>query len=144
MVKEQNVLDAVIGLPEKCFHGTGIAVACLVFKKQRNGNSDNICFIDASKYFSSNGLMNYITDEDIDRIVNAYVERKDIDKFCHIASMQEIEDNDYNLNIARYVDNFEEEEPVDIQAEREKLTDIVAKKQASIDKVNATMKLLGL
>ena len=88
--------------------------------------------------------MNYITDEDIDRIVNAYVERKDIDKFSHIASMQEIEDNDYNLNIARYVDTFEEEEPVDIQAEREKLTDIVAKKQASIDKVNATMKLLGL
>lgn len=144
MVKEQNVLDAVIGLPEKCFHGTGIAVACLVFKKQRNGNSDNVCFIDASKYFSSNGPMNYITDEDIDRIVNAYVERKDIDKFCHVASMQEIEENDYNLNIARYVDTFEEEDPVDIQAEREKLADIVAKKQASIDKVNAMMKLLGL
>lgn len=144
MVKEQNVLDAVIGLPEKCFHGTGIAVACLVFKKERNGNSGNVCFIDASKHYSSSSNMNYITDEDIERIVSAYTERKDIEKFCHVATMQEIEENDYNLNIARYVDTFEEEEPVDIVAKKAELAEITAKKQAAIDKVMETMKLLGL
>lgn len=144
MVKEQNVLDAVIGLPEKCFHGTGIAVACLVFKKERNGNSGDICFVDASKYYSSSTNMNYITDDDIDRIVNAYTERREIEKFCHIATMEEIEENNYNLNISRYVDTFEEEEPVDIVAKKEELAEITAKKQAAIDKVMETMKLFGL
>lgn len=144
MIEQQNVLDAVIGLPEKCFHSTGIAVCCLVFKKERNGNSDNICFIDASKYYSSEGKTNYLTEEDIDRIVNAYVERKDIDKFCHIASMDEIRENGYNLNIPRYVDTFEAEEEVDIVAERTALADLDAKTKADIDKVNAFLKELGL
>ena len=144
MVESQNYLDAVIGLPEKMFVSTGIAVCCLVFKKQRNGNSDNICFIDASNYYSQEGKMNYLTDEDIDRIVDAYAERKDIDKFCHIASMDEIKENDYNLNIPRYVDTFEEEEPVDIQAVKAEIKENAVKKQAAIDKVMATMDLLGL
>lgn len=144
IVKNQNYLDAVIGLPEKMFVSTGIAVACLVLKKERNGNSGNVCFIDASKYYSSEGKMNYLTDEDIDRIVNAYAERKDIEKFCHIATLKEIEDNDYNLNISRYVDNFEEEEIVDIAKVKAELTEISKRKQAAIDKVNATMELLGL
>ena len=144
IVKNLNYLDAVIGLPEKLFVSTGIAVSCLVLKKERNGNSGNVCFIDASKYYSSEGKMNYLMDEDIDRIVDAYAERKDIDKFCHIASIQEIEDNDYNLNISRYVDNFEEEELVDIAAVKAELEEISQRKKAAIDKVNATMKLLGL
>ena len=144
MIKNQNYLDAVIGLPEKCFHGTGIAVTCLVFKKERNGNAGDICFIDASKYYSSEGKMNYLTDEDIDRIVNAYLERKPIDKFCHVAKMEEIEENDYNLNISRYVDNFEEEELVDITKVRKELATIAVNKQEAINKVNETMKLLGL
>lgn len=110
IIDKLNYLDAVIGLPANCFHGTSIPVCCLVLKKERNGNSDNICFIDASQYYESGKNMNYITQEDIDRIVNAYVERKPIEKFCHIATMQEIKDNDYNLNIPRYVDTFEEEE----------------------------------
>lgn len=115
MIKNLNVLDAVIGLPAGMFTTTGIPVVCLVFKSQRNGNSNNICFIDASKDFVKNGKINILTDEIIDKIVNAYTERKDIDKYCHIASMEEIESNDYNLNIPRYVDTFEEEEPVDLQ-----------------------------
>lgn len=144
MIEQQNVLDAVIGLPEKCFHSTGIAVCCLVFKKERNGNSDNICFIDASKHYSSEGKTNYLTEEDMDRIVNAYVERKDIDKFCHIASMDEISENGYNLNIPRYVDTFEAEEEVDIVAERTALAELDVKTKADIDKVNAFLKELGL
>ena len=98
-----------------CFQGTSIPVCCLVLKRERNGNSNNICFIDASKYYTQGKAQNSISQEDIDRIVNAYTERKDIDKFCHIATMEEIEENDYNLNIPRYVDTFEPEPEVDLQ-----------------------------
>lgn len=116
IVKNMNYLDAVIGLPANCFHGTSIPVCCLIFKRERNGNSNNICFIDASKYFIQGKNQNSISEEDIDRIVNAYAERKEIDKFCHIATMEEIEANDYNLNIPRYVDTFEPEPEVDLQS----------------------------
>lgn len=144
MVKNQNYLDAVIGLPEKCFHGTGIAVACLVFRKERNGNSDNICFIDASKYYSSEGKMNYLEDTDIDRIVDAYVERKDIDKFCHIASMEEIEENDYNLNISRYVDTYEEEAPIDIAEVKANLAKHIEESKAIDVELEKYFKELGI
>lgn len=144
IIEQLNLLDAVVGLPAGCFHSTGIAVCCLVFKKERNGNADNICFIDASRHYSSEGKTNYLTDEDIERIVNAYVERKDIDKFCHIASMNEIRENGYNLNIPRYVDTFEAEEQVDIVAERTALIELNEKTKADIDKVNAFLKELGL
>lgn len=144
IIENLNCLDAVVGLPEKCFHSTGISVCCLVFKKERNGNSDNICFIDASKHYSSEGKTNYLTEEDMDRIVNAYVERKDIDKFCHIASIDEIRENDFNLNIPRYVDTFEAEERVDVACERKTLADLDIKTKADIDKVNAFLAELGL
>ena len=144
MIEEQNVLDAVIGLPEKLFTTTGIPVACLVFKKERNGNSDNICFIDASKYYKAEKTINVLTDEDINRIIDTYVARKDVDKYCHIASMQEIKENDYNLNISRYVDTFEEEEPVNIAEVKANIAEIIKNKKEAIDKVNATMALLGL
>lgn len=88
--------------------------------------------------------MNELFDEDIDRIVNAYEQRAEIEKFSHIATIDEIKENGFNCNIPRYVDTFEEEEQIDIQAVRAELTDITAKKQAAIDKVNAGLKLLGL
>lgn len=144
MIESQNVLDAVIGLPEKMFVSTGIAVACLVFKKERNGNSENICFIDASKYYSADGKMNYLTDEDIDRIVNAYVGRKDIDRFCHVASMDEIIENDYNLNISRYVDTYIPEAPVDIAETKEKIKKYNLEEKEIMDKIAATLAELGL
>ena len=105
----------MIGLPANCFQGTSIPVCCLILKRERNSNSNNICFIDASKYYTQGKAQNSISQEDIDRIVKAYIERKDIDKFCHIATMEEIEENDYNLNIPRYVDTFEPEPEVDLQ-----------------------------
>ena len=88
--------------------------------------------------------MNELSDEDIDRIVNAYEQRAEIEKFSHIATIDEIRENGFNCNIPRYVDTFEEEEQIDIQAVRAELADITAKKQAAIDKVNAGLKLLGL
>ena len=88
IVKDLNKLDAVIGLPANLFHGTSIPVCLLVLKSKRNGNSGNILFIDASKEFTPGKNQNTLEDKHIEKIVNAYKERKDIDKFCHVALME--------------------------------------------------------
>ena len=145
LIGNLNCIDAIIGLPSNCFHGTTIPVVCVVCKKNRNGDSDNICFIDASQYYKAGKNMNELTEEDIDRIVNAYKERKEIDKFCHIASLDEvIGKNKYNCNIPRYVDTFEEEEPVDMDAVGVTIEKARSRKQESLDKVNGMLAQLGL
>lgn len=144
LIENQNVIDAIIGLPANCFHGTSIPVCCIVLRKNRNGNSGDIWFCDASKYYTAGKNMNELSDEDIDRIVNAYEQRAEIDKFSRAATISEVAENGYNCNIPRYVDTFEEEEQIDIAAVRAELTEITAKKQAAVDKVNETLKLLGL
>lgn len=144
IIEELNCLDAVIGLPANCFHGTSIPVCCLILRKERNENKDNILFIDASKYYTAGKAMNYITDEDIDRIVNAYTRRKDIDKFCHAASMEEIRENEYNLNIPRYVDTFEEEEPVDIQAVKREIAKLEEEKKEIRTELDELFRELGV
>jgi type I restriction enzyme M protein len=144
IIKDLNRLDAVIGLPANLFHGTSIPVCVLVLKNKRNGNSGNIMFIDASKEYKSGKNQNELTDEHIKKIVDTYVNRVDVDKFAHVATMDEIIANDYNLNIPRYVDTSEEEEQIDIAKVRSELTEITTKKLAAIDKVNSTLKLLGL
>lgn len=118
----ENLLDAVIGLPEKLFYGTGIPAAILVFKKNKDNNS--VLFIDASQEFKSGKNQNQLSDENIQKIVETYYARQNDDKYAYIASLDEIKDNDYNLNIPRYVDTFEEEEEIDltaVHAEREQL-----------------------
>ena len=122
LIKNQNVLDAVIGLPANLFYGTSIPTCILVFKKNRAENKDNILFIDASKEFEKGKNQNLLTDEHIDKIIQTYKNRQDINKYAHVAKMAEIEENDYNLNIPRYVDTFEEEPPVDLKAEFAQLT----------------------
>ena len=86
----------------------------MVLKKKRNGNAGNVIFIDASKFFSTDKTTNYITDDDIDRIVDAYIAREDVEKFAHVAPLSEIQKNDYNCNTPRYVNASEEEPPVDV------------------------------
>lgn len=93
LIEKLNVVDAIIGLPAKMFHGAKLPVIVMVLKKKRNGNSDNVLFIDASKYFTPEKTMNVITDDDITRIVDAYIARKDVDKFVHVASLDEIRSN---------------------------------------------------
>ena len=144
LIKDLNRLDAVIGLPANLFHGTTIPVVVLVLKSKRNGDSGNILFIDASKEFKSGKTQNELSDENIQKIIDAYTRRVDIEKYAHVATMDEIIDNDYNLNMPRYVDTSEEEEEIDIAAVKAELVDITAKKKAAIDKVNSTLKLLGL
>ncbi|HIX02418.1 MAG TPA: type I restriction-modification system subunit M [Candidatus Ligilactobacillus excrementigallinarum] len=119
---EKNQLDAVIGMPANLFYNTSIPTVILVLKKKRERK--DILFIDASKNFEKGKNQNTLRDEDIDKIIKAYSERKDIDKFAHVATLDEIEENDFNLNIPRYVDTFEEEPPVDIKKVSQELQDI--------------------
>ncbi|MEL7658166.1 MAG: N-6 DNA methylase, partial [Bacillota bacterium] len=119
-VIEKNLLDTVIGLPANLFYGTSIPACIMVFKKNRAIN--DVLFIDASGK-DSEGNFRYIKDknqnklghEHIKNILDAYTVRQDVEKFAHVASYDEIKGNDYNLNIPRYVDTFEEEELIDIE-----------------------------
>ncbi|MGJ0328188.1 type I restriction-modification system subunit M [Aliarcobacter cryaerophilus] len=113
LIEDRNYLDAVIGLPSNIFYGTSIPTCILVFKKCRE-DSENVLFIDASNDFEKAKNQNYLTEENIEKIVNTYAKREEIEKYSHLASMDEIRENDYNLNIPRYVDTFEEEEQIDL------------------------------
>lgn len=113
LIEDRNYLDAVIGLPSNIFYGTSIPTCILVFKKCRE-NSDNILFIDASNDYEKAKNQNYLTNENIEKIIDTYANRKEIEKYSHLASLDEIKENDYNLNIPRYVDTFEEEETIDL------------------------------
>lgn len=115
-ILKMNLLDCVIGLPANLFFGTGIPAAILIFKKNRDRK--NLLFIDASQdgMFQKGKNQNKLREEDLKRIVDAYDKYKTQDKFTYVATPEEIKENDYNLNIPRYVDTFEEEEPVDIEA----------------------------
>lgn len=135
LIEDCNWLDAVIGLPANIFYGTGIPTCILVLKKQRE-NPDNILFIDASQHFEKVGNQNQLRSEDIERIVSAYQKRASIDKFSHVVELSEVEENDYNLNIPRYVDTFEEEEPVDLAEVSDKLV-ALEKEMGETDKVIA-------
>ncbi|OGL29332.1 type I restriction-modification system subunit M [Candidatus Saccharibacteria bacterium RIFCSPHIGHO2_02_FULL_47_12] len=113
LIKENNYLDAVIGLPANIFYGTSIPACILVFKKCRE-NPKDILFIDASKHFEKSKNQNRLREEDIDKIIDTYNERKTVDKYSYVASLEEVAENDYNLNIPRYVDTFEEVKPIDL------------------------------
>ena len=113
LIEEKNCLDAVIGLPANIFYGTSIPTCILVFKKCRE-HPNNILFIDASAHFEKVKTQNMLSDVHIDNIVTTYRERKTEDKYSYVAPLSEVVENDYNLNIPRYVDTFEEEAPIDI------------------------------
>jgi len=115
IIKEQNYLDAVIGLPANLFYGTSIPACILVMKKCRVHEND-ILFIDASQHFEKVGNQNALTNKQVQKIIDTYQLRQTIDKYAYVATMDELAENDYNLNIPRYVDTFEEEESVDIEA----------------------------
>lgn len=115
LIKEKNYLDAVIGLPANIFYGTSIPTCILVLKKKRE-NPKDILFIDASQDFEKVKTQNELRKEDIDKIITTYKNRKTENKYSHVALLNEVATNDYNLNIPRYVDTFEEEDIVDLKA----------------------------
>lgn len=139
---DENLLDAVIGLPANLFYGTSIPACILIFKKDREGS--DVLFIDASKEFQKGKRQNTLTQENITKILSTYSNREEIEKYSHIATLEEIKENDYNLNIPRYVDTFEEEEEVDISSTLKniaKLDEEIAKTQKKMD---SYLKELGL
>jgi len=145
IIQKDNYLDAVIGLPPNLFYGTSIPTTILVFKKDRTARDvSDILFIDASNDFIKGKNQNTLTEENIDKIVDTYRARKVVDKYSYLASASEIEKNDYNLNIPRYVDTFEEEEPVDLIA----VSKMIEEDNKEIAKLEAEIKeqlrILGL
>lgn len=113
IIEKLNYLDTVIGLPQNLFYGAGIAATVLVFKKCRKDDED-VLFIDASREFLKGKNQNKLTDENIAKIFETYKTRQEIEKYSHRATIDEIRENDFNLNIPRYVDTFEEEVEIDL------------------------------
>ena len=120
LIEDRNYLDAVIGLPANIFYGTSIPTCILVFKKCRE-NPEDVLFIDTSQHFDKVKTQNILRDEHISKIINTYRNRIEEEKYSKLATLQEIATNDYNLNIPRYVDTFEAEESIDIEAVAEEL-----------------------
>lgn len=148
-VVDENLLDGVIGLPENLFYGTSIPACILVFKKNRS-NTD-VLFIDASKkdedgnprYIKASN-QNELGQRHIDAIVQAYQDRTEQEKFAHVATLNEIKENEYNLNIPRYVDTFEEEAPIDLQQVQSNIARLKVEIADAEKKMDAYLKELGL
>ena len=148
---EENLLEAVIGLPEKLFFGTGIPAAIMIFNKGRKPWNEaeikrdkHVLFIDASREYENGTKQNRLRDEDINKIVSTFRDFAEIEKYSHEATLEEIQEADFNLNIPRYVDTFEEEEEIDIHAVQAEITEI----ETELDKLQTQMakylKELGL
>ena len=135
LIEDRNFLDAVIGLPANIFYGTSIPTCIMVYKKCRE-NPEDILFIDASKHYEKVKTQNMLRDEDISKIVDTYRNRTEEAKYSKMATLQEIMDNDYNLNIPRYVDTFEAEERIDINQIAGELTEL-DKQMADTDRTIA-------
>lgn len=121
---KKNQIDAVIGLPAGLFYSTGIPTVVLVLRK--NKPNKNVLFIDASKGFEKGKNQNKLREEDINKILETYKKREDVERYAHVATMEEIEENDFNLNIPRYVDTFVPEPPVDLKKVAAELKEIDA------------------
>lgn len=128
---ETGSIYAVIGLPAGIFFSTGIPTCVLILKKKNP--SRDVLFIDASKDFKKERAKNYLMPEHLEKIFQAYVDRKDVEKYAHLASFDEIRENDFNLNIPRYVDTSEEEEEIDLQAVFRELAEI-EREEAEVDR----------
>ncbi|MGB6128892.1 MAG: type I restriction-modification system subunit M [Psychrilyobacter sp.] len=142
LIEKKNYLDAVIGLPANIFYGTSIPTCILIFKKCRE--NDDILFIDASKNFEKQKNQNILRDSDITKIVETYKNREEIEKFSHRATMEEIAENDYNLNIPRYVDTFEEEEKVDLEKVADEIIKIDEDMKAIDEEIKKYCEELGI
>ena len=143
LIEKKNYIDAIIGLPANIFYGTSIPTCILVMKKCRK-DDDNILFIDASKEFEKVKTQNKLREEHIQKIIETYRNRTEIEKYSHCASLQEVKDNDYNLNIPRYVDTFEEEEEIDIKAVMAEIKSLEAKRVDLDAQIDVYLKELGI
>ena len=135
LIEKLNVIDTVIGLPANIFYGTSIPTCILVLKKNRKHTGD-ILFIDASNDFDKQKNQNKLLPEHLDKIIAAFEQRQNIEKYAKVATLQDVKDNDYNLNIPRYVDTFEAEDEIDLNAIAQQLKELEQQSQ-NTDKVIA-------
>lgn len=150
----ENLLEAVIGLPSNLFFGTGIP-ACILIYNRAKGNNKDVLFLDASNAYEAGKNQNRLRPQDIEKILNTYISFKNgepvtgdegeviEDKYAYRATIKEIKENDYNLNIPRYVDTFEEEEPVDVAETQQKITTLKQELTQVEGKMEAYLKELG-
>ena len=148
---EENLLEAVIGLPANLFFGTGIPAAVLVFNKAK-GNNKNILFIDASQHYEAGKNQNKLRKEDLDKIVDTYRAFTEgrlqagvtEEKYSYVAAPAEIAENGYNLNIPRYVDTFEEEAEVNIAKVQEEIDRLEGELKSVQQEMDKYLKELGV
>ncbi len=141
-ILENNLIDAIIGLPENLFYGVSIPATIVVFKKNRKRK--DILFIEASREYEKGKNQNNLTDANINKILDTYRNYEEIQKYSHIATMDEIKENEYNLNIKRYVDTFEEEEEIDIEETKKNIVKINKELQVLEKELEKSLKELGL
>jgi type I restriction enzyme M protein len=144
-----NVLDAIVGLPAQLFPTTGIPVCVMVFDKAREAgglrsHERDVLFIDASRGFEPGKKQNHLRDDDVKKIIETYRTRSVSARYSHSATFEEIEANSFNLNIPRYVDTFEPEPEVDIQAVQNEIRDLEGQLAQTREKMNIYLKELGI
>lgn len=144
MIKE-DVIEAIIALPEGLFFGTGIPACVLLLNRNKPAKRKNkIIFIYAAKDFEEGKNRNKLRDSDIEKIVSAFKKFEDIDRYCHVAEREELEENEFNLNVPRYVDISEPEEEIDIQKTVDELKKLEKEREDLEDKVQKDLKELGI
>lgn len=146
---DENLLDAVVGLPANLFTTTGIPVAILIFDRSREQGGANearkdILFIDASKEFSPSKTQNLMTEDHVRKILDTYASRAELDKYSHKATPEEIKENEYNLNIPRYVDTFEPEGEIDVAALQVEINKLEAELADVRKRMDGYLKELGI
>ena len=147
LIKDKNQLDAVIGLPSNIFYGTSIPTCILVLKKNRHKEAErsrSVLFIDASRHFEKVKTQNVLRPDDINKIITTYKARNTENKYSYLATLSEIAENDYNLNIPRYVDTFEEEEAVNLKTVSKELRSLAEALEATDKEIAKYCKELGI
>lgn len=143
-ILKEDLIEAVIGLPSNLFYGTGIPACILVFNRNKEEDKKGkVFFVDGSKDYQEGKNQNTLRDQDIEKIVSAYDKWEDQEKYCRVVDMKEVEENDYNLNIARYVDTTEEEEQIDVGEALAELRKLEKEREEIEDKMYGYLKELG-
>lgn len=142
---EKNIIEGIVGLPSALFYNTGIPASVWIINKSKPERLKNkVIIIDASSEFKQGKVQNQLEEKDIAKVIDAYDGEMDIDKFMRVVGMDEIKENDYNLNISRYIDTNEAETEIDLKAVRESIAQLEEKEKAIDEKLNQYLKELGL
>ncbi len=143
-ILKDDLIEAIIGLPQNIFYGTGIPAAVIMINKDKDENRKNkVLFIDGSNGFVKDGNKNKLRDEDVEKIISTFDAFKSVEKYAEVIELDTIEENDYNLNISRYVDTTEEEEMVDIDKVIGEIRDVKARLSENEVKLNGFLRELG-